>query len=133
MGKINEVSVYLLERGWYGRLSKKWDKETELITFENTDFDQLEIWAEFNKKTKEVVKVSIDINLEYNRCSEVYRRKDLEKFIDCLNVVKQALDKLENELINPMCEKFNLPFVNEESFKDKYDYLDVKGLEEYLK
>ena len=133
MGKINEVSVYLLERGWYGRLSKKWDKETNLITFENTDFDQLEIWTEFNKKTKEVVKVSIDINLEYNHCSDVYSRKDLEKFIDCLNIVKKALDKLENELINPMCEKFNLPFVDEENFKDKYDYLDVRGLEEYLK
>lgn len=134
MDKINEVSIYLLERGWYGQIDRQRSDETDLINFENLDIRTFEIEMEVVKKTKEIVKVSIGIyGFARNRLDDVYNRVELEDFIENLNIVKKALDKLENELVKPMCEKFNLPFVNEESLHVKYDYLDVRELEERLK
>ena len=134
MDKINEVSIYLLERGWYGQIYRQRSDETDLIKFGNLDISTFKIEMEVAKKTKEMTKVSIGIyGFDRNRLDDVYNRVELEGFIENLNVVKKALDKLENELVKPMCEKFNLPFVNEESFRGKYDYLDVRDLEEWLK
>ncbi len=134
MDKINEVSIYLLERGWYGQIDRQRSDETDLISFGNLDIKTFKIEMEVVKKTKGITKVSIGIyGFDRNRLEEVYNRVELEDFIESLNVVKKALDKLENELVKPMCEKFNLPFVNEESFYDKYGYLDVRELEEWLK
>ena len=134
MDKINEVSIYLLERGWYGQIDRQRSNETDLINFGNLDISTFKIEMEVVKKTKEIIKVSIGIyGFDRNRLDDVYNRVELEDFIENLNVVKKALDKLENELVKPMCEKFDLPFVNEESFRGKYDYLDVRELEEWLK
>ena len=134
MDKINEVSIYLLERGWYGQIYRQRSDETDLIKFGNLDVSTFKIEMEVVKKTKEIVKVSIGIyGFDRNRLNDVYNRAELEDFIENLNVVKKALDKLENHLVKPMCEKFNLPFVNEESFRGKYGYLDVRELEEWLK
>ena len=134
MDKINEVSIYLLERGWYGKIDRHRSDETELINFVNLEFRTLKVEMEVVKKTKEIIKVSIGIyGFDRNRLDEVYNRVELEDFIENLNIVKKALDKLENELVKPMCEKFDLPFVNEESFHGKYYYLDVRELEEWLK
>lgn len=134
MGKINEVSIYLLERGWYGQIDGQWSDETDLIKFGNLDISTFKIEMEAVKKTKEIIKASIVIDgFDRNRLNDVYNRVELEDFIENLNIVKKALDKLENELVKPMCEKFNLPFVNEESFRGKYGYLDVRDLEEWLK
>ena len=134
MNKIKEVPIYLLERGWYGQIYRQWSDETDLIKFGNEDISTFKIEMEVVKKTKEIVKVSIGINgFDRNRLDDVYNRAELEDFIENLNIVKKALDKLENELVKPMCEKFDLPFVNEESFGGKYGYLDVRELEEWLK
>lgn len=134
MDKIKEVSIYLLERGWYGKIDRQWSDETDLIEFENEDISTFKIEMEVVKKTKEIIKVSVGIyGFDRNRLDDVYNRAELEGFIENLNIVKKALDKLENELVKPMCEKFNLPFVNEESFGGKYGYLDVRELEEWLK
>lgn len=134
MNKIKEVPIYLLKRGWYGQIDRHRSGETDLISFENLDIKTFKVEMEVVKKTKEIVKVSIGIyGFDRNRLDEVYNRAELEDFIENLNIVKKALDKLENELVKPMCEKFDLPFVNEESFHGKYDYLDVRELEEWLK
>ena len=134
MDKINEVSIYLLERGWYGQIDTQRSDETALINFGNLDIRTFKIEMEVVKKTKEIIKVSIGIyGFDRNRLNDVYNRVELEDFIENLNIVKKALDKLENELVKPMCEKFNLPFVNEENFRGKYSYLDVRELEEWLK
>lgn len=134
MDKIKEVVIYLLERGWYGQIYRQWSDETDLIKFGNLDISTFKIEMEVVKKTKEIVKVSIGIyGFDRNRLDGVYNRAELEDFIENLNVVKKALDKLENELVKPMCEKFDLPFVNEESVDGKYGYLDVQDLEEWLK
>ena len=134
MDKINEVSIYLLERGWYGQIDRQRSDETDLINFGNLDIRTFKIEMEFVKKTKEITKVSIGIyGFDRNHLNDVYNRAELEDFIENLNIVKKALDKLENELVKPMCEKFDLPFANEESFRGKYGYLDVRELEEWLK
>ena len=134
MEKINEVSIYLLERGWYGQIYRQRSDETDLIKFGNEDISTFKIEMEVVKKTKEIIKVSIGIyGFDRNRLDDVYNRAELEDLIENLNIVKKALDKLENHLVKPMCEKFNLPFANEESFRGKYGYLDVRELEEWLK
>lgn len=132
MNKVNEVLIYLLEHNWYGKIDRNWSDETDQIIFENLDNDWFEIWIEFEKESKKIVKVSIVLNLEENDLKSVYNRVELEDFIKNLNVVKKALDKLENELVKPMCENFDLPFVNEKSFHGKYGYLDVRDLEAWL-
>ena len=132
--KAKEVAIYLLERGWYGQIYRQWSDETDLINFENLDIRTFKIEMEVVKKTKEIIKVSIGIyGFDRNHLDDVYNRAELEDFIENLNIVKKALDKLENELVKPMCEKFDLPFVNEENFRGKYGYLDVRELEEWLK
>ena len=132
--KAKEVAIYLLERGWYGQIDRQRSDETDLIKFGNEDISTFKIEMEVVKKTKEIVKVSIGINgFDRNRLDDVYNRAELEDFIENLNIVKKALDKLENELVKPMCEKFDLPFANEESVGGKYGYLDVRELEERLK
>lgn len=132
--KAEEVAIYLLERGWYGQIYRQWSDETDLIKFGSLDISTFKIEMEVVKKTKEITKVSIGIyGFDRNRLDGVYNRVELEDFIENLNIVKKALDKLENELVKPMCEKFDLPFVNEESFRGKYGYLDVRDLEEWLK
>ena len=134
MDKIKEVLMYLIERGWYGQIDTQRSDETALINFGNLDIRTFKIEMEVVKKTKEIIKVSIGIyGFDRNRLNDVYNRVELEDFIENLNIVKKALDKLENELVKPMCEKFNLPFVNEENFRGKYSYLDVRELEEWLK
>ena len=134
MDKIKEVLMYLIERGWYGQIDTQRSDETALINFGNLDIRTFKIEMEVVKKTKEIIKVSIGIyGFDRNRLADVYNRVELENFIENLNIVKKALDKLENELVKPMCEKFNLPFVNEENFRGKYSYLDVRELEEWLK
>ena len=133
MDKIKEVTIYLLERGWYGQIDRQRSDETDLIKFGNLDISTFIIEMEVAKKTKEITKVSIAIyGFDRNRLDDVYNRVELEDFIENLNIVKKALDKLENELVKPMCEKFNLPFVNEESFRGRYGYLDVRELEGWL-
>ena len=133
MDKIKEVSIYLLERGWYGKIDRQWSDETDLINFGNLDIRTFKIEMEVVKKTKEIVKVSIGIyGFDRNRLDEVYNRAELEDLIENLNIVKKALDKLENELVKPMCEKFNLPLIDGAIFEDKYSYVDVQDLEEWL-
>ena len=54
------------------------------------------------------------------------------KILEDVKLVQKALDKLEFEIVRPMCEKFDIPFVNEESYGGERYYLDVEGIEERL-
>ena len=138
MGKINEVSNYLSARGWYLKKHEYNHDKTSTYVFKYTNiktFNSLKTFSirvNFLNKTKEIVKVWVDIDLNYNELYFIQRRKDLEYFIECLDVVKKALDKLENELVKPMCEKFNLPLIDGAIYEDKYSYVDVQDLEEWL-
>lgn len=132
MSKINEVSTYLSEHGWYLKDFKYNKDKTETLLFKNTNLKTLRICVKHMIKTREVVKVWIDIDLNYNELYLIQRRKDLEYFIEAFNVVKNALDKLENELVKPMCEKFNLPLIDWAIYEDKYGYVDIRDLEEWL-
>lgn len=133
MGKVNEVSNYLSERGWYRKDFEYNNDKTETLVFKNTSIKTFRIFVKHVIKTREIVKVWVDIDLNYNELYLIQRRKDLEYFIECFDVVKKALDKLENELVKPMCEKFNLPLIDWAIYEDKYDYVDVRDLEEWLK
>lgn len=133
MGKRNEVSNYLSERGWYLKDFEYNKDKTETLLFKNTNLKTFGICVKHVIKTREVVKVWVDIDLNYNELYLIQRRKDLEYFIEAFNVVKNALDKLENGLVKPMCEKFNLPLIDWAILEDKNDYVDVRDLEEWLK
>lgn len=140
MDKINEVSKYLSARDWHlkkheynsDKTSTLVFKYTSITNFSITSIKTFSIRVSFLNKTKEIVKVWVDIDLNYNELYLIQRRKDLEYFIECFDVVKKALDKLENELVKPMCEKFNLPLIDWAIYEDKYSYVDVQDLEEWL-
>ena len=55
MDKIKEVSIYLLERGWYGQIDRRRSDETDLINFGNLDIKTFKIEMEVVKKTKEII------------------------------------------------------------------------------
>lgn len=54
MDKINEVSIYFLERGWYGQIDRQRSDETDLINFGNLDIRTFKIEMEIVKETKKV-------------------------------------------------------------------------------
>lgn len=132
MGKINEVSNYLSARDWYLKKHEYHRDKTSTLVFKHTSIKTFSIRVHFVNKTKEIDNVWVDIDLNYNELDFIRMRKDLEYFIECFDVVKKALDKLENELVKPMCEKFNLPLVDWAFYEDKYSYVDVQDLEEWL-
>lgn len=133
MNKLNEVAYYLYNLGWFMRRgdTRYSDSEDE-ITFENYKLEQFEINILIDKKSRKINQVSILICLD-NKLSDVYRRSDLECFLEDIKLVQKALDKLEFEIVRPMCEKFNLRFVNEDSYGGERYYLNVDGIEEWLK
>ena len=132
MNKLNEVAYCLYNLGWFMERSdtRYSDNEDEII-FTNYKLEQFEIDILVDKKTQEVKQVGITMLLD-NKLSEVYRRSDLECFLEDVKLVQKALDKLEFEIVRPMCEKFDIPFVNEESYGGERYYLDVEGIEERL-
>lgn len=133
MVKRNEVSNYLSEHGWYKRWVEYNKDETVTHVFKNSNIEAFGILVKSVIKTGEIVKVWVDIDLKYDDFYLIRGRKDLENFIESLNVVREALAKIENELVKPMCKKFNLPFVNKEIREEKFGYIDVRDIKEWLK
>lgn len=133
MNKLNEFVYYLYNHGWYAkRLDPRYSDSEDLITFENINLRKFEIDVLVDRKTRKINQVSITMSLNYNKLDDVYRRSDLENFLEDIKVLQKALDKIEFEIVRPMCEKFNLPFVNEDSYGGRNYYLDVKDIEEWL-
>ena len=132
MGKIKEVSNYLSAREWFLKKHEYNHDKTSTYVFKYTNIKTFSIRVNFLNKTKEIINVWVDIDLNYNELYLIQTRKELEYFIECFDIVKRALDKLENELVKPMCEKFNLPLIEWANGEDKYFYVDVQDLEDWL-
>lgn len=137
MTKLNEVSKYLLDYGWYAKVDKtRWSDNEDYIRYINLDQKAFEIEIYYKIKTKEITKVNSTIYVFSNgrtHLDEVYNRAELLEVEEAIKIIKKGLDKIDNELLKPMCKKFNLPFVDEESFGGRDWYLDVKDIEEWLK
>lgn len=131
---INEVAYYLYQRGFY--LIKNnipYSNDAEEYRFNNNEIPFFEICIYEDKKTKEVINVTLDLNFDFNHLDELYYKQSFDCLIEIFNTIKKAINKFENDVIIPMCEKFNLIYDGDYFMYDKeYYFSEINKLKEYV-
>lgn len=113
---INEVAYYLYQRGFYlNHYSDFYDEVNDLYEFKNCNMSFFDVEIYVNKDTKEVNEVRLSLDLDLNHMDEIYYKSSVEMIIKLFNTIKEAIYKLEDELIKSMCKELNLNYVDYET------------------
>lgn len=129
---INEVAYYLYQRGFYlNHYSDFYDEVNDLYEFKNCNMSFFDVEIYVNKDTKEVNEVRLSLDLDLNHMDEIYYKSSVEMIIKLFNTIKEAINKFENDVIIPMCEKFNLIYDGDYFMYDKeYYFSEINKLKE---